>query len=64
MVPPPGPPSTLAREIEPAKVFNSEKGTDYDVPDTTIAAVEAFKVPDRFQQEGSREDSLLYSLGN
>ena len=43
VVPPPGTPFTSAREIVSAKGFNSKKGTEYDVPDATIAAVEAFK---------------------
>ncbi|CAM9557121.1 unnamed protein product, partial [Ascophyllum nodosum] len=50
--------------VEPAKVYNSTTGDLYDVSADTIAAINGFEAPSGFQEEGSREQSFLYSLGN
>lgn len=44
----------------------STTGQEYrgKVLESTIAAIERFKGPEGFQQEGGREDSFLYSPGN
>ena len=50
--------------VEPAKVYNSTTGDLYDVSADTIAAINGFEAPSGFQEEGSREQSFLCSLGN
>ena len=50
--------------VEPAKSFDVRPGTEFAVPQAVIDAIESFKVPADFQQEGAREDSFMYSLGN
>ena len=50
--------------VEPAKIFDVRTGAEFAVPQAVIDAIESFKVPADFQQEGPREDSFMYSLGN
>eukprot|EP00904_Undaria_pinnatifida_P012849 jgi/Undpi1/8695/HiC_scaffold_25.g11160.m1 len=50
--------------VEPAKIFDVRTGAAFAVPQAVIDAIESFKVPADFQQEGAREDSFMYSLGN
>lgn len=51
------------RVKEPAPIYDKH-GAEFELPQVTITAIEWFKVPDGFQQEGAREDSFMYSLGN
>lgn len=55
--------SSPARIIEPALVLDSKTGAVYELPSEIIAAIEAFKAPEGFEVEGTRETSFLYSLG-
>ena len=58
-----GAPQQSVNLKRPAPIFDS-KGEEYVVPEATKNPIESFVVPDGFQQEGSREDSFLFSLGN
>lgn len=48
---------------KPAEIYSTSTGTLYEVPPDTNAAVDGFRAPEGFQQEGSRDQSFLYSLG-
>eukprot|EP00904_Undaria_pinnatifida_P010168 jgi/Undpi1/6281/HiC_scaffold_20.g08765.m1 len=50
--------------VEPAKIFDVRTGVEFAVPQAVIDAIDPFKVPADYQQEGAREDSFMYSLGN
>lgn len=52
-----------AADKQPAPIYD-EQGDEFDVPQVTIDAIESFQVPGGFQQQGSREESFLFSLGN
>ncbi|CAM9771361.1 unnamed protein product, partial [Pylaiella littoralis] len=58
-----GAPQESVNVKRPAPVFHVGGG-EYDVPEATKNAVASFVVPAGFQQEGAREDSFLFSLGN
>ena len=50
--------------VESAMIFDVRTGAEFAVRHAVIDAIESFKVPTDFQQEGAREDSFTYSLGN
>ena len=49
--------------VKPAPICDLN-GMEFVVPEVTKNAIDSFVVPDGFQQEGAREDSFLFSLGN
>ena len=43
--------------VEPAKIFDVRTGAEFAVPQVVIDAVESFKVPAVFQQEGYSQET-------
>lgn len=50
--------------LKPAHVYHSTIGQEYGIPEATIAASNGCNVHEGFQQEGNREGSFIYSMGN